>query len=202
MVPAMTCRAFVVVLLALPVAAAAQVGGQDAPSPTAPPSPAAPALAAPQEPPPLPPPPPAPQGQAEPGSPRHSPWRLSASIGAGTSYGKTYFLLGARLGRELVGGLALELDGQYWAGQSPSLGKLAPGLTWYSPVRVYVGAYYARWFVGSGFPDQDAIGGRAGYILLSRGRTFAAVGIAYERVLDCSSNCESYWPEASVGVSF
>jgi len=28
------------------------------------------------------------------------------------------------------------------------------------------------------------------------------VGAAYEKVLDCSRSCESWWPEASVGVSF
>ena len=141
--------------------------------------------------------------QAEAGRPpRESRWRLSASVGAGSSYGNTYFLIGARIGRELVGGLALEVDGQYWAGESPSLGKIAPGLTWYAPFRAYVGAYYARWFVGSGFPDQDAVGARAGYTLLSRGRAFAGVGVAYEKALDCKSNCESWWPEASVGVSF
>jgi len=99
-------------------------------------------------------------------------------------------------------GFALELEGQYWAGQSPSLGKIAPGITWYAPFRLYVGAYYARWFVGSGFPDQNAVGARAGYTLLSMGRTFAGVGVAYERALSCSSNCDSWWPEASVGVSF
>lgn len=223
----MTPRALAVVLLALPLTAIAQVSGQAAPAPTdatmepapqpgmtepqavAPP----PAMTAPQEapppaqvvaPPPAPPqaPPPAPVPAEAAGPRRESKWRASASIGAGSSYGNTYFLVGARIGRELAAGLALEIDGQYWAGESPSLGKLAPGLTWYSPFRVYLGAYYARWFVGSGFPDQDAVGARAGYTLLSRGRTFAGVGVSYERALGCSSNCDSWWPEASVGVSF
>ncbi len=252
----MTVRALLMALLALPVAATAQVGG----SPTAPPStdsaalpPSPPEVAAPQpvpaqpppeaaasqavpsqaaesaapqaaptQPPPVtaapqavPPPPavtppPAPAVVAAPApvpaeparQPRESKWRASASIGAGSSYGNTYFLVGARIGRELAAGLALEVDGQYWAGESPSLGKIAPGITWYSPFRAYIGAYYARWFVGSGFPDQDAVGGRLGYTMISRGRAFAGVGVAYERVLDCSRDCESWWPEASVGVSF
>jgi hypothetical protein len=215
----MTPRALAVVLLALPLAAAAQVGsGQTPPAPidsTVPPPAPPPETVAPQATPPAPPqavapppstPPPAPAPapvQAEPARPpRESKWRLSASIGAGSSYGNTYFLVGARIGRELAAGLALEVDGQYWAGESPSLGKIAPGITWYAPFRAYVGAYYARWFVGSNFPDQNAVGGRAGYTLVSRGRTFAGVGVAYERVLDCSNNCDSWWPEASVGVSF
>ena len=153
-----------------------------------------------------PPPPPAPAPvavQSEPAKqPRESKWRVSASVGAGSSYGNTYFLIGARLGRDLAKGFMLELDGQYWAGETPSLFRLAPGITWYTPLRLYLGAYYARWFVGSGFPDQNAVGARAGYTMFSRGRTFAGVGVAYEKALDCKSNCESWWPEASVGVSF
>jgi len=185
----MTTRALVIALLSLPLAAPAQVaGGQASPAPTG--STVVPA------------PPPAPVPAEAAGPRRESTWRASVSIGAGSSYGNTYFLVGARIGRELAAGLALEIDGQYWAGETPSLGKLAPGLTWYSPFRVYLGAYYARWFVGSGFPDQDAVGARAGYTLLSRGRTFAGVGVSYERALGCSSNCDSWWPEASVGVSF
>ena len=188
----MTTRALVIALLSLPLAASAQVaGGQASPAPTG--STVAPPPQA---------PPPAPVPAEAAGPRRESKWRASASIGAGSSYGNTYFLVGARIGRELAAGLALEIDGQYWAGETPSLGKLAPGLTWYSPFRVYLGAYYARWFVGSGFPDQDAVGARAGYTLLSRGRTFAGVGVSYERALGCSSNCDSWWPEASVGVSF
>jgi hypothetical protein len=250
----MTIRALLVALLALPVAAVAQVGSSQASpapadstvQPPPPPELAAPQavppqpppeLAAPQAVPPLPPDTAAPQAapQAAPPPPtvtppstpapapapvaaaapapvpaqagparqsRESTWRASASIGAGSSYGNTYFLVGARIGRELAAGLALEVDGQYWAGESPSLGKIAPGITWYAPFRAYIGAYYARWFVGSGFPDQNAVGARAGYTMISRGRTFAGVGVAYERVLDCSRDCESWWPEASVGVSF
>jgi hypothetical protein len=205
----MNLRALVIALLALPSAALAQTGGDQAsPGPIDPAAtPPHQEVVAPQAmaPPPAPPPPaPAPAAvPAEPArQPRESPWRVSASVGAGSSYGSTYFLVGARIGRELVAGLALELEGQYWAGQSPSLGKIAPGLTWYAPFRAYLGAYYARWFVGSGYADQDAVGIRGGYTLISRGRTFAGVGIAYEKVLSCSSNCESWWPEASVGVSF
>lgn len=192
----MTTRALVALLMALPLLADAQVGGQP------PPAPADPAM--PPPPPSAPPPAPAPApAQAEAArQPRENKWRLSASVGAGSSYGNTYFLVGARVSRELTLGLALEIDGQYWAGESPSLGKIAPGITWYSPFRAYVGAYYARWFVGSGFPDQDAVGARAGYTFFSRGRTFAGVGVAYEKVLDCTGDCDSWWPEASVGVAF
>lgn len=191
-----------------PAPAQLQAAPQETPPPPPPPAMAAP-LAVPPPPPATAPPPttpppaaPAPAQAAPARPPRESHWRLSASVGAGTSYGETYFLVGARLGRDLALGFALEVDGQYWGGQTPSLSKIAPGITWYAPMRLYVGAYYARWFVGSSYPDQNAVGARAGYTLLSAGRAFAAVGVAYEKVLDCRTSCESWWPEASVGVSF
>jgi hypothetical protein len=112
-------------------------------------------------------------------------------------------MLGARVGYDLAAGLALELEGDYWFGGDPQYGKLAPGITWYSPFRFYAGAYYARWFVGSGYPDTDALGLRGGVTLASTGRTVIGVGLAYEHTLGtCSLDCDSWWPEASVGVRF
>jgi hypothetical protein len=108
----------------------------------------------------------------------------------------------ARVGRELAYGLVLDVEGQYWAGESPQMGKIAPGITWYAPFRFYAGVYYARWLVGSGLPDQNAVGARGGLTLLSAGRTFVGVGASYERALDCQGDCTSWWPEASVGVAF
>jgi hypothetical protein len=69
-------------------------------------------------------------------------------------------------------------------------------------LRPFVGAYYARLLVGSGFEDQNAIGGRFGVLVASSGRTSLSVGASYERVLDCSSNCESWTPQATAGVTF
>jgi hypothetical protein len=189
----MTLRARVLslALLALPLAAAAQA---DFPPPPPPPAPAEIA-----EPLPPPPPPPLPPARAAPAPSR---WRVAASLGAGSSYGHSYVLVGARVGYELVAGLALDLEGQYWGGQSPQMGKIAPGLTWYSPFRFYAGAYYARWLVGSGLSDWNALGARAGVTLASRGPAMVAAGISYEKILSCTSSCESWWPEASVGVRF
>ncbi len=139
----------------------------------------------------------------EPREPRH-PWRIAGSFGAGSAFDQSYFVLGARVGYELALGLVLDVEGQWWMGSSPSLGKLAPGLTWYAPLpfRPYVGAYYARWFIGSGGGAQDAVGGRAGVEVASAGPASLTVGAAYERLLSCSANCDSWWPEATVGLRF
>lgn len=134
--------------------------------------------------------------------PAPRPWTVSGSVGAGSSYGATYLLVGARVGRELALGLSFDLEGQYWIGSSPSIGKVAPGLTWRSPNGLYLGAYVARWLVGAGYRDQDAVGARGGVVLASTGAASASVGMAYERALSCSVGCESWWPEAGVGLRF
>lgn len=137
----------------------------------------------------------------EPLAPPAPAWTLSGSVGAGTSYGGTYLLVGARLSRALAACLSLDVEGQYWVGGSPSLAKVAPGLTWVSPGGVYLGTYYARWLVGAGLPDQDAVGARAGVVMARTGAASASVGVAYERALGCSYGCESWWPEAA-GLRF
>ncbi len=149
------------------------------------------------------PPPAAPAAEAPPAKEARR-WRASVMVGAGSANGQGYFVVGGSLGYALALGLVLSVDGQWWTGQSPDLGKIAPGLTWYAPIpfHPYVGAYYAHWFVSSGLADQDALGGRAGISLASTGPAFVAFGLAYEHVLSCSTDCDSWWPELSAGVAF
>jgi hypothetical protein len=129
---------------------------------------------------------------------------LGLVVGGGSSYGQSYFLIGGRLGYGIGLGLELSLDGQWWMGGTPSMGKLAPGLIWVAPLpfRPYLGAYYAHWFVSSGYADEDAIGGRVGLLLGGAGRVSLAVGVAYEHAFSCSLNCDVFFPEAMAGVSF
>jgi hypothetical protein len=156
-------------------------------------------------------PPPA-REPAPPASPSASPvvplepprWRAAVSLGSGTSSGHSYVMLGGLLGYEVAAGFELYLDGQYWGGAQPSLGRVAPGVNWYAPLpfRPYLGAYYARSFVGGDQPDQDAVGGRAGLSLASAPRAALGAGLVWERLLDCSSGCDAWWPELSVGFRF
>ncbi len=135
---------------------------------------------------------------------RRKPIYTSFSLGGGSSGGDAYWVAGLGLGYELALGLRAEVRGDYWFGSSPTLGKLAPGLTWYLPIPFspYVGAYYAHWFVGGAAKDQDALGGRAGLTLSRVGPASVAVGVSYEKALDCKGNCESWMPEVMAGVAF
>jgi hypothetical protein len=142
---------------------------------------------------------------AAPGSARADGFRVSASAGAGSNFSQTYFTLGGTVGYGLGFGLELSLGGSYWLGATPAIFKLAPGLTWHMPlplVRPYVGAFYDHWFVGGGFPDQNGIGARAGLTLMSLGPASVGAGVAYERLLSCSANCDVWWPEANASFSF
>jgi len=155
---------------------------------------------------------PAPAPEAVPPAPGASPvappapprWRAAVTLGSGSSYGHSYVMLGGLLGYEVAAGFELCLDGQYWGGAQPSLGRVAPGLNWYAPIlfRPYLGVYYARWFVGGDLPDQDAVGGRAGLTLASAPRAAFGAGLVWERLLGCSSGCDAWWPELSVGLRF
>jgi len=130
-------------------------------------------------------------------------WRLGVTFGAGTSYGGSYVMFGGLIGYDLGAGFELYLDGQYWGGASPHLGKVAPGVNWYAPIpyRPYAGLYYARWFIG-GEPNQDALGGRFGVTIASSPSVAFQAGMAYERILGCTSQCEAFWPELTIGFRF
>ncbi|HYQ81270.1 MAG TPA: hypothetical protein VEP68_07205, partial [Anaeromyxobacteraceae bacterium] len=186
-------------------------GGAVQPAPAPPQAPAgevqapatAPAAQPPAPPPPPPVPPPPPPAQPQP-PPKSHPVSVGLVVGGGSSYGQSYFLIGGRIGYGLGLGFEVSLDGQWWTGGTPSLGKLAPGLLWVAPVpfRPYLGAYYAHWFVGSNYADEDAIGGRVGFIMGGAGRVSLALGVAYEHAFSCSVNCDAWFPEAMAGVSF
>jgi hypothetical protein len=129
-------------------------------------------------------------------------WSIGVGVGSGSTYGHSYVVLGARVGYEFLPRLVLDVHGQYWAGGTPPIGKVATGVLWYTPFQVYLGPYYAHWFVGSNLPDQDALGGRAGVTLASSGPALFGIGAAYEHTLGCSRECDAWWPEVTVGVRF
>jgi hypothetical protein len=69
-------------------------------------------------------------------------------------------------------------------------------------LRPYLGGFYAHDFASSGFPDQDSVGIRGGIGLAGAGPISLNVGIAYARRLSCPGDCDTWWPEASAGISF
>jgi hypothetical protein len=208
-------RALAIAALLLCERAAAQYLGppQDAPPPPPPPAeeeasvgepapPPAPATALPAPPVPSAPP----QGAAEPPELSVRRIRVWGNLGATWAYGTTYVSLGAGVGYVVFGGLLPTFDVSFSFGASPTVFMLKPGLDWFLPlpgrIRPYVGAYYAHWFVSSGFPGQDAWGARGGFSFAQLGPAVLLLGIAYEHVFtNCVGSC-SYWvPQVAVGFA-
>ena len=182
-------------LFAIARAAAAQSSESPAPAPQAPPAEFPPVMA---------PPPPAPAAAAAPApqEPAQRKGRLYswASVGTTFAYGQTYGSANAGVGYLMLHGIAPNVELGYAFGNNPTLWTLRPGVTWYMPIPVvspYVGTYYTHWFVGSGLPDQDGIGGRAGFSL-GRVVTF---GVSYDHAFGCNQNCDAWTPQISAGLS-
>ena len=201
-----------------PVVAPQEIPAAASTAPAAVPA-AAPAAAAPAAAPP-PPPPAQPAPVAQPASPPPAQSAKPAAAAAapapqgpsgklytwgalGTTFtaGQTYANLTVGAGYLLIRtGLAPNMELSYSFGQTPTIWALRPGVSWYMQIPVlhpYLGAYYARWFVGSGHPDENAVGARGG---ISLGR-FISLGVTYERVLDCSHSCDAWSPVITAGAS-
>ncbi|MGC3999967.1 MAG: hypothetical protein QM767_22010 [Anaeromyxobacter sp.] len=163
---------------AAPAAAPAQPGAA-APAPAPAPAPAVVAQPAPQ-------PAPAPPPVKQPKQKRLYGW---ASVGTTFAFNQTYANANVGVGYLMNHGITPNVELSYQFGNDPDLWTLRPGVTWFAPVprlNPYIGAYYSRWFVGGNLPDQNGVGGRAGFSL---GR-FISLGITYDRALDCDRNCE------------
>ncbi len=131
--------------------------------------------------------------------------RLGASAGVTSTRNQTYFTIGGRLGYDVAFGVTPEIGISAWMGGTPSIIEVAPGVTWYMPLpilRPYIGAFYAHDFVSSGYPNQDALGGRAGISLFGAGPVSVSVGAAYKKYLSCSIDCDTWWPEVFAGIGF
>jgi len=210
--------AFVLALLAAP-AAIAQTAEPAAPPPpptadappaTAPPATTAPASTAPATnapaataPPQPAPPPPAAQPAPQPAPQKEKrgvlyPW---LTVGTTFAYGQTYGNVSAGLGYVMNHGLTPNLEVSYSWGATPTLWAVRPGVTWFLQIPVlhpYVGAYYTHWFVSGNFQDQNGVGARLG---ISLGRSIS-LGVTYDRVLNCSHQCDSWTPLIGAAASF
>jgi hypothetical protein len=132
-------------------------------------------------------------------------WRLSLGAGAGPAYGKNYVVADGAVAYRVVAGLELGVDGQWWGSSSPTFGKAGPRATYVLALPVlspYLGAYWAHWFGARALPDQDAVGVRAGAYYSIAPQLSAGLGMAYERLLDCLSSCDTWVPEAHLSVHF
>lgn len=201
--------------LALPgLALAQQPPAPEPPAAVTPaPPPAAPPPAAEVAAPAQPAPPPVARPAASPAAPQPQgePWfrrlRLSGYLGTSWAYGTTYLSLGVGVGYDVFAGLTPSLQATFWAGGTPSVWMLQPGVDWFVPlpgrIRPYVGAYWAHWFVSAGYEDRDAVGFRGGLSFAQLGPASMALGVAYEHVYaGCTTGCDYWYPQVSAAFGF
>ena len=136
--------------------------------------------------------------------------RLTATAGAGATRYESYLILGAGIGYFLFDGLTVGIDYLAWIGGTPFVQQLAPEIRYvfhFVPtVKPYVGTYYRHAFIAD-YDDLDYLGGRAGiYWVPPQSRAYFGAGMAYERLINCSSSaltdCDVFLPEVAIGITF
>jgi hypothetical protein len=154
------------------------------------------------------PPPPPPKPGPDPGPFKQGKIRVGFYGGAGSTYGQTYFILGAGVGYYLLNGLEAGVDVEGWLLQDPTFWKVTPQVRYVlwqiSPIRPYVGAFWRKTFVGGDiWPDFDSYGARGG-IAYRKGGSYLAVGVVYEKFNDTVFEGDNYvvYPEIAFWLSF
>ena len=135
---------------------------------------------------------------------------VSGVIGAGSSYGQTYLMLGVGVGYFISNGLQAGLDFEGWFLNDPQTYKLSPRLDyvgWRMPrIKPYGGVFYRYNWITGGFDDLNSFGGRAGAFYKGGAGGMAGAGVVYERYTNCDDkiyhSCNVYYPEFFVTKSF
>ncbi|WP_143247554.1 hypothetical protein [Agaribacterium haliotis] len=134
--------------------------------------------------------------------------RLGVTLGAGSSFGDDYMILGLGGGYFLTRGLEVGLDVQAWLGGDVDIYETTPTLTYVitqlGRFKPYVGALYKQTYIEN-MDDLSAYGGRAGFILDGNGKVYTRIGVVGLQYNDCKesrfTSCSETYPEFAVMVS-
>jgi len=150
---------------------------------------------------------PAPKPGPDPGPFRKGRIRVGFYGGAGNTYSRTYFILGAGAGYYVLNGLEVGVDVEGWLLKSPNIWKVTPQVRYVlwqiSPIRPYVGAFWRQTYVDDSFSDYDSYGARGG-IAYRKGGNYLALGVVYEKFNDFNGIGDDYviYPEIAFWISF
>ncbi len=135
--------------------------------------------------------------------------RMTLLIGSGTAYRNDYTIFGLGGAYYAADGIEVGLDGEAWSGADPRIYRVSPGVRYifYSAqtIKPYVGAFYRHSFV-EGLSDRNAVGVRAGGIILTGERSYVGAGVASSVYLNCTDtayqSCGETYGEILIGFTF
>ena len=132
---------------------------------------------------------------------------LGVSIGAGTSLGETYTLLGVNANYFVIDNLNIGIAYRGWFGGTPTQNELSLATNYFVPLhakfRPYIGAFAKKVFI-SNMRDIESVGARGGVAVVMSKNSFVSVGYAYEQYLNCPDafECSNSYPEVVFSLSF
>jgi len=132
---------------------------------------------------------------------------VGVSVGAASSYGQDYVLVGVSGSYFVLDNLNINLYYRGWFNATPTQHELSVGTNYYihmsKKLRPYVGAFVRQTFV-SGRDNYGAVGVRGGVALINTANTYASFGYAYEQYTNCPGEleCTNSYPEIIFGLSF
>lgn len=132
---------------------------------------------------------------------------VGVSVGAASSYGQDYVLVGISGSYFVLNNLSVDLYYRGWLNATPTQHELSIGSNYYIPIsrkfRPYAGLF-SRQTIVSNRANYGTIGVRGGVALINTKNTYASFGYAYEQYLNCPAEmeCSNSYPEILFGVSF
>ncbi|MEA1920575.1 MAG: hypothetical protein U9N52_12090 [Campylobacterota bacterium] len=136
---------------------------------------------------------------------------VGVTMGAGSSYGSNYTIIGVNASYFLMDNLMTGLEYRGWFGGDPMINEISVPVTYIVPIhekfRPYAGAFVRRtFFDNSHYDNYNVYGARVGVSMITSGNSYASFGWVqeyYDRdcgILDCDTS--SGYPEIAVGLSF
>ena len=132
---------------------------------------------------------------------------LGVSMGAGSSYGNTYTLLGVSANYFAVDNLSVGISYRGWFGSTPTQTEIALSANYYVPlnekIHPYAGLFTRHTFI-SEYEDFQSYGARAGAAVTMSKNSYIGFGYAYEQYSNCvgDNECSTSYPEVVFALSF
>ncbi len=130
-------------------------------------------------------------------------------LGAGTSYGDNYTILGLSGDYFVIDNLSVGLGYRGWFGSGPNINQVTVASSYFIPLNKkfhpYVGAFVRETFTDDK-DNYESYGARAGVAMNMSPNSYVSLGYAYEEYSECTegrfTECSNSYPEVVFSLSF